>query len=326
MAERADITPYKPPAWLRGGHLQTIFAARFIRLRRVNYRRERWTTPDDDFIDVDFVDGDPARPLLILFHGLEGSSESHYCRAILDHIHSMGWTGAVPHFRSCSGEINLAPRFYHSGDFTEIDWIVRQMAQRFPGQPIYAVGASLGGNALLCWLGESGHAADIVAAAATISAPMCLASGGASLAEKHNAIYTRMFLKTLKAKCREKLAHYPDLFDGTRLDAITNLYDFDNLVTAPLHGFRDTDDYWNRASSRHVLGSITVPTLILNARNDPFLPGRHLPEKASRAVVLEYPEEGGHVGFPSGPLPGNLRWLPRRISQFFTGKESIAAR
>lgn len=320
MAGPDDIAPYKPPAWLRGGHLQTIYAARFIRLPRVNYRRERWTTPDDDFIDVDFVDGDPARPLLILFHGLEGSSASHYCRAILDHVHSLGWTGAVPHFRSCSGELNLTPRFYHSGDFTEIDWITRRMAERFPGRPIYTVGASLGGNALLCWLGESGHAADIVSGAATISAPMCLASGGASLAEKQNAIYSRMFLKTLKTKCREKLAHYPDLFDGTRLDAITNLYDFDNLVTAPLHGFRDTDDYWNRASSRHVLGSITVPTLILNAANDPFLPGRHLPTKASRAVTLEYPDEGGHVGFPTGPLPGNLRWLPRRIVSFLAGQ------
>ena len=309
---------YQAPRWLPGGHLQTIYPALAIRKPPVAFRRERWTTPDQDFVDIDFVDGVPGRPLVVLFPGLEGSSSSHYARSLMAALQARGWSGAIPHFRGCSGEPNLNPRFYHSGDALEVDWIVHRLRERAPSR-LYAAGVSLGGNALLRWLGEFGHRAAIVDAACAVSAPLDLAAGGAALSSGFNMLYTRMFLRTLKPKCLAKLERYPGLFDRAALLAARDLYAFDNVVTAPLHGYRDTDDYWHRASARHVLHDIRVPTLVLNARNDPFLPGRHLPATAASCVTLEYPDEGGHVGFVSGPAPGSLDWLPRRILGFFEG-------
>ena len=306
---------YSAPAWLPGGHLQTIYPAIAIAKPRVDYRRERWEAPDGDFVDVDFVDGQPGQPTLVLFHGLEGSSGSHYARALMAAIHARGWHGVIPHCRGCSGEINLAPRFYHSGAVGEIDWLLRRVRARAQGK-LYATGASLGGNALLRWLGESQHEAGFVEAACAISAPLDLVRGGESLSSGMNMIYTRMFLRTMKIKSLAKLDQFPGLFDRDALMNARDLYAFDNVVTAPLHGYRDTDDYWHRASARHVLGDITVPTLVLNARNDPFLPGRYLPATAAPCVQLEYPDEGGHVGFATGPFPGRLDWLPRRILAF----------
>jgi uncharacterized protein len=316
---------YRAPAWLPGGHLQTIYPATCVAKPPVPYRRERWTSADGDFIDVDFVDGQPGKPLVVLFHGLEGSSNSHYARSLMAALRERGWSGAVPHFRGCSGEANLMPRFYHSGDAAEVEWIVRKLHARAPG-PVFAAGVSLGGNALLRWLGESGHGAEIVDAACAVSAPLDLARGGAALSSGFNMLYTRMFLQTLKPKCLAKLERYPGLFDRAALLGARDLYAFDNVVTAPLHGYKDTDDYWHRASARHVLHEITVPTLVLNARNDPFLPGEHLPATASKAVTLEYPEEGGHVGFAVGPFPGRIDWLPRRMLQFFDQAAPAATR
>ena len=314
---------YRAPAWLPGGHLQTIYPALCLAKPAVAYRRERWTAPDGDFIDIDLVDGQPGRPLLVLFHGLEGSSDSHYARALMAAVQARGWSGAVPHFRGCSGHANLAPRFYHSGDAAEIDWIVRRLRARTAG-PLYAAGVSLGGNALLRWLGEFQHQAELVDAACAVSAPLDLAAGGAALSSGFNMLYTRMFLRTLKPKCVAKLAQFPGLFDLDALHRARDLYAFDNVVTAPLHGYRDTNDYWHRASARHVLGDITVPTLVLNARNDPFLPGRHLPSVASPRVVLDYPEQGGHVGFVAGTFPGSLDWLPGKILHFLDGSRAPA--
>ena len=179
-------------------------------------------------------------------------------------------------------------------------------------------GVSLGGNALLRWLGEQQHGAEIVDAAVSVSAPLDLAAGGAALSRGFNRLYTRMFLQTLKPKALAKLERFPGLFDRDALLAARDLYSFDNVVTAPLHGYRDTDDYWHRASAKHVLHDITVPTLVLNARNDPFLPGRHLPRDGiARASRWNIPATGGHVGFPAGPFPGRIDWLPRRILHFF---------
>ncbi|WP_051971868.1 YheT family hydrolase [Massilia sp. 9096] len=320
-----DIVEYKAPLWLPGGHLQTIYPATCIAKPPVAFRRERWDTPCGfDFIDVDFADaGVPASvstseaaPFVLLFHGLEGSSDSHYARSLMAAVHARGWHGAIPHFRGCSGEANRAPRFYHSGDSEELDWIIRRLRTRYTG-PFYVAGVSLGGNALLRWLGEQQHGADIVDAAVAVSAPLDLAASGAALSSGLNRVYTRMFLQTLKPKALAKLEHFPGLFDRARLLAAKDLYAFDNVVTAPLHGFRDTDDYWHRASAKHVLNDITVPTLVLNARNDPFLPGRHLPSSAAPAVTLEYPASGGHVGFPTAPFPGRIDWLAQRILHFF---------
>ncbi|MGZ8304767.1 MAG: YheT family hydrolase [Telluria sp.] len=310
---------YPAPLWLPSGHLQTIYPAIAIAKPAVKFRRERWDAHDGDFVDVDFVDGEAGKPFVVLFHGLEGSSNSHYARALMAAVAARGWSGAVPHFRGCSGEPNLAPRFYHSGDAQEIDWIIRRLKPRAQGK-FYAVGVSLGGNALLRWLGESQHQAEIVDAAASISAPLDLARGGESLSTGLNMLYTRMFLQSLKPKCIAKLGQFPGLFDRDALMAARDLYAFDNVVTAPLHGYKDTDDYWNRASAKHVLEDITVPTLVLNARNDPFLPGEYLPGKASPHVTLEYPEHGGHVGFATGRMPGRLDWLPQRIIRFLEGE------
>ncbi|WP_338845119.1 alpha/beta fold hydrolase [Massilia sp. W12] len=310
---------YRAPWWQPGGHLQTILPALFGAKPDVTYRRERWTTPDQDFIDVDFVDGSaPGSPLLVLFHGLEGSSNSHYARALMHAAAQAGWHGAVPHFRACSGEMNHAPRFYHSGDAQEINWILQRMRTRHSG-PLLACGVSLGGNALLRWLGESQHSATFVSAACAVSAPLDLARGGAALSRGVNLIYTKTFLRTLKPKCLRKLEQFPGLFAREQLLAAKNLYEFDNVVTAPLHGYRDTDDYWHRASARHILGDITVPTLVLNARNDPFLPGCFLPTQAAASVLLEYPAQGGHVGFACGAPPGRLDWLPQRVLAFLKG-------
>jgi uncharacterized protein len=314
---------YAAPSWLPGGHLQTIFPATCIVKPKVNYRRERWRAPDDDFVDIDFVDGQPGRPFIVLFHGLEGSSDSHYARALMAQVASLGWSGAVPHFRGCSGELNHAPRFYHSGDAQEVDWIVRRLVSERnksdPAAKFYAAGVSLGGNALLRWLGESQHQAEIVDAACAVSAPLDLAAGGAALSRGFNRVYTRAFLQTLKPKCLQKLNQFPGLFDRETMLGARNLYEFDNVVTAPLHGYRDTDDYWHRASARHVLPDIAVPTLVLNAKNDPFLPAHHLPRSASRLVTLDYPEHGGHVGFAVGGLPGRIDWLPQRMIGFLEG-------
>jgi predicted alpha/beta-fold hydrolase len=309
---------YLAPRWLPGGHLQTIFPATCIAKPPVAYRRERWNAPDGDFVDVDYVDGEAGKPFVVLFHGLEGSSDSHYARALMSHLASLGWSGAVPHFRGCSGEMNHAPRFYHSGDAAEVDWIVRRLAEKHKQEAskFCAVGVSLGANALLRWLGESQHEADFVDAACAISAPLDLAGGGVALSRGINRIYTRVFLQTLKPKCLQKLRQFPGLFDRDTMLRARNLYEFDNVVTAPLHGFRDTDDYWHRASAKHVMDDITVPTLVLNAQNDPFLPAHHLPRQASPHVTLEYPEHGGHVGFAVGTLPGKLHWLPQRIQHF----------
>ncbi|WP_016832184.1 YheT family hydrolase [Herbaspirillum lusitanum] len=314
---------YIAPRWLPGGNLQTIYPSTFIAKPPVRFRRERWDTPDDDFIDVDFVDGQPGQPLVVLFHGLEGSSDSHYCRALMAAVAARGWTGVVPHFRGCSGEINLAPRFYHSGDSSELDWILRRLGTHraaIGAGKFYATGVSLGANALLRWLGESQHQAEFIDAACAVSAPLDLAGGGAALAHGFNRIYSHVFLRTMRPKCLVKLDQFPGLFSRDALLQARDLYTFDNIVTAPLHGYRNTEDYWDRASAKHILHDITVPTLVLNAKNDPFLPPQYLPKSAAACVKLEYPEEGGHVGFPTGAPPGDLGWLPQRMLHFLEGK------
>jgi uncharacterized protein len=315
-------TSYTSPRWLVGGHLQTIYPARVLVAPPLTYRRERWTTPDHDFIDIDFVDGGVGSPFVALFHGLEGDSESNYAWALMSAVRERGWSGAVVHFRGCSGELNIAPRFYHSGDSEEANWVLRRLEQSYrvanPQGKFFAAGVSLGGNVLLRWLGESQTQAQIVDAAVSVSAPLDLAAGGASLSNGFNMIYTRSFLKTLRPKCLKKLEQFPNLFDRDAMLAARDLYEFDNIVTAPLHGYRNTDDYWHRASAKLVLNDICVRTLVLNAQNDPFLPARFLPQQASTMVTLDYPKHGGHVGFSTGLFPGKIDWLPQRILNFFT--------
>ena len=313
---------YRAPLWLPGAHLQTIVPARLVPLPRVAYRRERWDTPDGDFVDVDFALPEPAAadaPVLVLFHGLEGCAQSHYARAVMRAAADRGWRGVVPHFRGCSGEPNRMARAYHSGDSEEGDWILRRIHARFPAAALHAVGVSLGGNMLAKWLGERGAEAGFVAAAASVGAPLDLAAGGEALARGFNLVYTKMFLATLRGKALAKIARFPGLAAAEAIRASRNLYDFDNVYTAPVHGFRDTEDYWARASAKPHLGGVTVPHLVLNARNDPFVPAASLPrpQDVSRFVHLEQPQEGGHIGFAAGAPPGHLDWLPQRLLRFF---------
>jgi predicted alpha/beta-fold hydrolase len=324
-----DSSPYSAPRWLPGGHAQTIYAALLARRSQVAYRRERWETPDGDFVDLDWIEeppdagrqpADAKRPLVVLFHGLEGNSRSQYALGVMAAVRERGMRGVVVHFRGCSGELNRLPRAYHSGDAQEIDWILRRLRAQIGIAPLYAVGVSLGGNALLKWLGESGDdAARVIAAAAAVSAPLDLMASGDALGQGFNLVYARNFLDTLRAKSLSKLERHPGLYDADAVRRSRTLREFDDLVTAPLHGFRNTDDYWTRASSKPGLKNVRVPTLVINARNDPFLPAAALPGPGdvSAAVTLEQPEEGGHVGFVSGAFPGNLGWLPRRLLEFF---------
>ena len=327
---------YEAPAWLPGGNLQTIWPALYG--RRVfgphpQYRRERWDTPDGDFVDVDFLATAPAlpgvvRPLLVLFHGLEGSSRSHYAEAFADVAHAQGWDYAVPHFRGCSGEINVGPRAYHSGDFEEIGWVLRRLrAGHAAGAPLVVVGVSLGGNALLRWAEEAGGtAATTVASVAAVSSPIDLAAGGWAIGRGFNRqVYTRMFLRSMKPKALAKLAQFPGLFDRAAMLAARDLYAFDNLFTAPLHGFKSTEDYWGRASAKPHLHQIQIPALVVNARNDPFVPAWSLPHQnnVGRHVTLWQPAHGGHVGFPQGRLPGHVRAMPDAVAGWLAAQAGL---
>ncbi len=323
---------YKVPWWLPGGHLQTIWPA--LHGRRslagaVAWRRERWDTPDGDFIDVDFAqptsqpdaqpNARPGAPLLVLFHGLEGSSASHYAQAFAHWCEQRGLGFAVPHFRGCSGELNRGPRAYHSGDFAEIDWILRRLRdrQQAAGGALLAMGVSLGGNALMRWAGEMGdQAARLVDAVAAVSSPLDLRASGLAIGQGFNRqVYTRQFMATMRPKALAKLNQHPGLFDHQAMLAARDLYDFDNVFTAPLHGFRDTDDYWARASARPHLARIRIPALLVNALNDPFVPAHSLPRasEVGAHVTLWQPRGGGHVGFAQGSPPGHLQALPQAV-------------
>ena len=257
--------------------------------------------------------------MLVLFHGLEGCSRSHYALATMRAAADRGWRALVPHFRGCSGGPNRLPRAYHSGDSDEGDWILRRVRQRFPAGKLHAVGISLGGNMLAKWLGERGTDASFVTAAASVGSPLDLAAGGAALSRGVNMVYTRMFLATLKDKAVAKTRRFPGLASIETINASRDLYDFDNAYTAPAHGFRDTNDYWARASGKPWLRAVEAPLLVLNARNDPFVPAASLPlpQEVSRHVLLEQPQDGGHVGFALGPFPGDLGYLPQRLLRFF---------
>ena len=322
-SEVQDPTQYSAPFWLPGGNLQTIYPYLIKPVTSIHYRRERWELEDGDFIDVDWLDGPIHAPLVVLFHGLEGNSKSHYVLSLMDTLQKKNWRGAVIHFRGCSGLPNRLPRAYHAGDSDEINWMLHRIF--WQGKlldsetPLYTIGVSLGGNALLKWLGEQDEkASQIITAAAAISVPLDLSAAGAALVKGFNQFYTRHFLSTLKHKMKEKLDRFPDLLDAQAIAACKTLYEFDNLATAPLHGFCNTEDYWEQSSSKPWLKHIRVPTLVINARNDPFMPPSALPtqEEVSPAVTLAFPKEGGHAGFIQAPFPGKLSWLPNTIFNF----------
>lgn len=315
--------PYLAPRWLPGRHLQTIFPAAWMRLPPVQYRREQWQTPDDDFIELDWLlpEAPAGQPLLVLFHGLEGNSRSHYALRLMAALQHKGWRGVVVHFRGCGGTPNRLPRGYHCGDSAEIDWIMRRLRASNPG-PIHAVGISLGGNALLKWLGEQRQTASgIIDKAVAVSAPVALPTTGHVLGHGFNRFYAWLFLKTLRPKALAMIAKHRLDFDSAAIAKVRNLWHYDGMFTAPLHGFRDADDYWQQANCRPFLTAIALPTLLLNARNDPFLPEQDLPDadEVSACVTRDFPKHGGHAGFVgdwNAAADSGSDWLAQRILFF----------
>lgn len=317
---------FRAPWWLPGGHLQTIYASLFAPKPRVVYRRERWELADGDFLDLDWVDGAADKPLLALFHGLEGSSQGHYALALMDALRRQAWRGVAVNFRGCSGTPNRLARAYHSGDSTEIKMILTYLKAQAGKQALYAAGISLGANALLKWLGESGQEArQLVSGAVAISAPIDLTKTGARLDKGFNRYsYTRHFLQTLRRKTQHKITAHRLPIAPHDLRTVKTFHAFDDLYTAPMHGYRNVADYWQRASSKPWLNSIAVPTLIVHAHNDPFLSAStYLDEDLlSPYITLDLPRQGGHVGFVSGPFPGKLNWLPNRVLHFFAQNQN----
>lgn len=320
------VPDFVAPSWMLGSHMQTILPATMGKLPKVDYRRERWTTPDDDFIDVDWVKPEPEderAPILIHFHGLEGSSRSHYALALMRATADRGWRGCVANFRSCSGEMNRKMRSYHAGDTAEVMFIVKTVKSRFPKAPIYLVGVSLGGNQVARFMGEQGErAADYVKAAVSVSSPVDLVAGSNLIRHGFNRVYANRFLKTLIPKVEYKCRQFPELAKTIDLEKIRHcksFYEFDSLYTAPVHGFKNAMQYWTQCSAKPVLKDVRVPLLVLNAKNDPFMPRWALPGEndISEFVWLDQPEDGGHVGFPRGGLPVDLTYLPERIFRFF---------
>lgn len=306
-----NFTPLVSPAWLRNGHTQTLYA-KLIQSPVPNYRRELIADSyGEDLVAYDFIDA-PNRdaPVVVLFHGLEGSSQSHYAIELMRFVQQRGWHGVVAHFRSCGGI--TSKRLYHSGDTREIEYMLQVLRERYA--QIYAVGVSLGGNALAKYLGEQGKAA-IPRAAAVVSAPIDLNAAAEALAQGvSQRIYIPYFMRTLMTKVPPKQGF-----------ACKTLYEFDNAYTAPIHGFRDALDYYTQSQCKPFLRDIVRPTLVINAKNDPFLPAQFLPniDEVSDNVLLLQPENGGHVGFVSGSGRGHLRWLPENILAFFNQYEIL---
>ena len=312
---------YRPAFWYRGRHLQTLWGPLLRRGRRPPLRRERLETADGDFVDIDWLaDGPAAAPLVLVLHGLEGSARSHYAQGLLREAGRLGLRAGVLHFRSCSGEVNRLARLYHSGDTSDLEWLVEHLGKREPDLRLGLVGISLGGNVVLKWLGEQGEAAPAaVVGAVAISTPFDLTACAEVLDQGFNrAVYTRSFLRTMKAKILAKAHLYDGRIDVAAVLRSRTFTQYDRLFTAPLNGFADERDYWSRASSGPYLERIRRPTLLINAINDPFMPGQHLPvEVVARSPWLEaaFVPEGGHVGFLDGALGGSS-WAERRALAF----------
>ena len=313
---RSSKNTYTPAWWVPGAHLQTLWGKLVRRAPRVHTRAERWTTPDGDRLEIRRLDAGrdaPASvPRLLILHGLEGSIRSHYILGLLDQARRRGWAADVLIFRGCNGELPRAPRFYHSGETTDLDFVVERLVREHPAQPLVAIGISLGGNVLLKWLGERGNALPpAVRAAVAVSVPYDLARGSREIERGFSRIYTLSFLRTLRRKALAKLAEEPGLFDEGPLHAARTLTDFDDAVTAPVHGFSSANDYYTRSSSRQFLLQIAVPTLLISSRDDPFLPPEVLDDVAivaskNSSLNIEFHDRGGHVGFVSGRVP----WRP----------------
>ncbi len=309
---------YIAPPWLRHGHLQTILPVLLQRGGKINFRRERLELPDGDFLDFDWLRSG-GRCLAVLSHGLEGNSEAGYIRGMATTLRAAGWDVLAWNFRGCGPDLNRLARFYHSGETGDLAAVITHAAAGY--EHLALIGFSLGGNMTLKYLGEAPpHPA--IAAAVAISAPVDLAASARMLDQRRgNRIYLRRFLKTLVAKVEAKAIHFPIQLDTVGINRIRTFQEFDDRYTSRLHGFRDAADYWAKSSARFFLRKIALPTLLLNARDDPFLPPECFPmteAEANPSLFLEAPLHGGHVGFLESADRRKSSWAERRAVEFLT--------
>ncbi len=313
-SREASLTepPYRPAWWIPGAHLRTIWGKLFRRRLPLPTRRERWDTPDGDFVDMLRMDAPQGAPRFLLLHGLEGTPRSHYVSEILSRARQRGWATDLLLFRSCAGEPNRLARSYHSGETGDLDFVVRRLIETDPDRPLVITGVSLGGNVLLKWLGERGEQLPPqLRGAVAVSVPFDLARSARHINRGFARVYQWNFLRTLRRKALEKLQRFPDLLSASAIAAARSIHSFDHAVTAPLHGFDSADDYYAQSSSIRFLGRIRLPTLLLSARDDPFLPSDVLDDvrriaDTNPALHVEFVERGGHVGFIGGSVP----WKP----------------
>jgi len=286
-------------------------------------RIERWDTPDGDFVDIYRLDAPADRPRLFFLHGLEGTIRSHYVSGLFNEAFTRGWAADLLIFRGCGDEPNRLPRFYHSGETGDLAFALSRVLHEHPNSPILLAGVSLGGNVVLKFLGERGASLPTaIRGAATISVPYDLERGARHLSRGFSRIYDRHFLRTLRQKARAKLERFPHLFDAGALERAQSIYEFDDAVTAPVHGFADAHDYYSQSSSIKWIETIARPTFLLSSYDDPFLPHDVLDEvrvraRANASLSLEFTRRGGHVGFVAGPVP--LRpsyYAERRVCEF----------
>jgi predicted alpha/beta-fold hydrolase len=318
-----DLPAYRPPRLLRSGHVQTVLPSLFRRVSGVDYRRERLDLPDGDFLDVDWAfeangssAGDGRQRVAILAHGLEGSTHRAYIRGMARALGQRGWTTCAWNMRGCSGEPNRTLRATHSGATEDLDAVVGHVLGGGPSA-VALVGFSLGGNVTLKWLGErGGEVGDRVVGAAALSVPIDLASASETMARWSRRIYMRRFIRSLAAKAEEKAARFPDAPDPTPVSAMTSFRAFDDHVTAPVHGFESAEDYWRRSSAGPLLPEIRVPTLLVQALDDPFLAPSCYPHAVAETnphLKLLTPSAGGHVGFVA---PGGEYWSETVVGRF----------
>lgn len=313
---------YQAPKWIPGGNLQTILPAEVFPKAPVCYRREIWDTPDGDILAVDWSapePPDPRAPIMVHIHGLEGSSQSHYARALMARCAAEGVRGIVIHYRGCGGLTNNKLRAYFAADAEELDWEFAKLRRLFPQAPIYAMGVSLGANNLLYWAGtREEDAAKLVSGLVAVCSPLDLVASSEVISHGFSRIYDLNFIETMKKKALDKVKRFPGVIDEKKLREVKCLKEFDEVFTSVIHGYKGAIDYWTKCSSLPKLRGIRLPTLLLNALNDPIVGQEHLPKETdvSENVTLEYPAEGGHCGFPRRFNEGSLGFLPTRTFEF----------
>ena len=310
----SNLTLFKPVCCLSNPHIQTLWPTLFRRPIKLTLQRERIELPDGDFVDLDWGENTTG-PIAIIFHGLEGSGESSYVRGLISSLNKQGWRAVVMNFRGCSGEANRLAHAYHSGDTGDIKHIIKLLRQRIPDTSMVAIGYSLGGNALLKYLGETSIHSQLDAAVA-VSVPFDLDNAALTLRKSAFGIYQNHLLKQLKASVLSKREILDSLIDISAAMKSTNFHEFDHLVTAQLHGFSGVDDYYAQSSSNQYIPAIRTPTLIIHAEDDPFLDKAAIPNIKTMPdmVKLSLSRHGGHVGF----IDQQGYWLEQRIPAFLS--------